>query len=170
MNTKTYPQVLVEEIQQRLDQLRTYIDARAVPTGLASAPTAGVRTDDAIRRCITLLMDINVTDARGRERPLFCKAAHWQAVYRILVDFHLGASDGDFRGFQSWVPSIMPQDCRVPFSYEALRGISKTPFVRPFLRWHFDSTYFRTRSPYDSMHRVAQTFLRLLEENGLVKR
>ena len=64
---------------------------------------------------------------------------------------------------------IMPEGCRVPFSYEALRGISKTAFVRPFAKWHYDCTYFQTRKPYESMYRVANTFLGILRANGLVK-
>lgn len=127
-------------------------------------------TDDTIRRCIGRLMQMTETDGRGRDRPIFRKAAHWQAVYRILVDFDLGAADGDFKGFAEWVPRITPSDCPVPFSYESLRDISKTLFVRPYARWQFDNSYFRTRTPYDSMCRVAGTFLQILCEEGLVKR
>ena len=111
----------------------------------------------------------DVADRHGRVRPLFHKASHWQAIYRILVDYNLGAADGDFTGFKTLAVQIMPEGCRVPFSYEALRGISKTAFVRPFAKWHYDHTYFQTRMPYESMYQVAHTFLELLKEKGLVK-
>ena len=122
-----------------------------------------------IRICIAQLMDMNVPNPKGRMRPLFHKASHWQAVYRILVDYHLGAADGDYFGFKTLAVRIMPDGCRVPFSYEAFRNISRTLFVRPFAKWHYDSTYFQTRKPYDNMYQVASTFLQLLREKGLVK-
>ena len=169
MKEQIYPLALVDEIQQRLNLIREFFDGHAEPSVEKPAATQKGNEEMKIRRCILQLMDMNVPDHRGRMRPLFYKASHWQAVYRILVDYKLGAVDGDYIGFSSWMQRIIPADCRVPFNYEAFRSISRTPFVRPFVKWHYDSTYFQTRLPYENMVRVAEAFLLLLKENGLVK-
>ena len=169
MNKRTYPLTLMDEIHERLNLLREYYASHAEPSTVLYAETEEQGTVDIIRTCIRQLMDMNVADCDGRVRPLFHKASHWQAVYRILVDYKLGAADGDYIGFKNLAVQIMPEGCRVPFSYEALRGISKTPFVRPFAKWHYDRAYFRTRMPYESMNQVAGAFLELLKEKGLVK-
>lgn len=168
MNTKTYPLMLVDEIHERLNLLREYCTAHPEPLYLLSPEAQGRGNVAAVRQCICQLMDMNVADRRGHIRPLFHKASHWQAVYRILADYNLGAADGDYMGFRTLAAQIMPEGCRVPFSYDALRNISKTPFVRPFAKWHYDRTYFTTRLPYESMYQVAHAFLQLLKEKGLV--
>ena len=169
MNNRIYPLTLMDEIHERLALLREYFDGRTDAPSVLPCETQEEETVAIIRTCIERLMDMNMADAKGRMRPLFHKAVHWQAVYRILVDYRLGAADSDYLGFKNLAYRIMPNGCRVPFSYEALRGITKTPFIRPFAKWHYDSTYFHTRNPYDSMYQVARTFLQLLREKGLVK-
>lgn len=169
MKTKTYPLTLVEEIHERLNLLREYYIRQSEASLVLPVETEERGTLALIRSCIRQLMDITVADRQGRVRPLFSKATHWQAIYRIMVDFNLGAAEGDYIGFKALVVHIMPEGCRVPFSYEVLRGISKTPFVRPFAKWRYDHTYFHTRLPYESMHQVATVFLDLLKEKGLVK-
>ena len=161
MKEQVYPLALVDEIQQRLELLREKLSGY-------TKLEADVQ-ENSIRQCILQLMDMDVADHRGRMRKLFFQVSHWQAVYRILVDYKLGAVDGDYIGFSSWMQRIIPADCRVPFNYEAFRSISRTPFVRSFVKWHYDSTYFQTRLPYENMVRVAEAFLLLLKENGLVK-
>ena len=161
MKEQTYPLALVDEILKRLNTLREQLGGRPEPEADSQ--------ENAIRNSILQLMDVDAPDHRGRMRKLFHQASHWQAVYRILVDCRLGASDGDYIGFSTWMQRIMPDDCRVPFSYEAFRSISRTPFVRPFARWHYDSAYFQTRLPYENMVRLAETFLQILKENGVVK-
>ena len=168
MKTKTYPLTLVEEIHERLNLLREYYIRQSEASLVLPVETEERGTLALIRSCIRQLMDITVADRQGRVRPLFSKATHWQAIYRIMVDFNLGAAEGDYIGFKALVVHIMPEGCRVPFSYEVLRGISKTPFVRPFAKWHYDRTYFTTRLPYESMYQVAHAFLQLLKEKGLV--
>ena len=160
---------LIDEIHERLMLLREYCNSQAGTSPVLPCETQEEATMATIRICIAQLMDMNVSNPKGRMRPLFHKASHWQAVYRILADYHLGAADGDYLGFKTLAVRIMPDGCRIPFSYESLRVISKTPFVRPFAKWHYDSTYFQTRTPYDSMYRVATAFLQLLREKGLVK-
>lgn len=169
MINRTYPLTLMDEIHERLNLLREYYASHTAPSLVLASEPEERTTIAAIRTCIRQLMDMDVADRHGRIRPLFHKASHWQAIYRILVDYNLGAADGDFTGFKTLAVQIMPEGCRVPFSYEALRGISKTAFVRPFAKWHYDHTYFQTRMPYESMYQVAHTFLELLKEKGLVK-
>ena len=169
MKTKSYPLTLIDEIHERLTLLREYCGTYADLPLMFPAETAEDETFAAIRSCIRQLMEASMTDRNGRVQPLVHKASHWQAIYRIMVDFNLGAADGDYIGFKALAAQIMPEGCRIPFSYEALRGISKTPFVRPFAKWHYDCTYFQTRKPYESMYRVANTFLGILRTKGLVK-
>lgn len=169
MKTRTYPLTLMDEIHDRLNLLREYFASHAEGTPALLDETAERDTTALVRSCIGQLMLMNVADRLGHVYPLFSKATHWQAVYRILADYNLGAVEGDYMGFKSLAEDIMPEGCRVPFSYEALRNISKTPFVRPFAKWHYDRSYFHTRKPYESMHRVAAAFLELLKEKGLVK-
>ena len=169
MNNPIYPLTLMDEIHERLTLLREYFAGHADAPSVLPCETHEEEIVATIRTCIRQLMDMNIPDPKGRVRPLFHRASHWQAVYRILVDYDLGVTDGDYFGFKTLAVRIMPDGCRVPFSYEALRGISKTPFVRPFAKWHYDSTYFQTRTPYDSMCQVATALLQLLREKGLVK-
>lgn len=169
MKTRTYPLTLMDEIHERLNLLREYLASRLDPSLVLPAESDGEGDIALIRQCIRQLMDVAVADRKGCVRPLFHKATHWQAVYRILADYNLGATDGDYFSFQELAAQIMPEGCRVPFKYSSLRTISKTLFVRPFAKWHYDSTYFHTRRPYDSMYQVAHTFLQILKEKGLVK-
>lgn len=120
MKEQVYPLALVDEIQQRLELLREKLSGY-------TKLEADVQ-ENSIRQCILQLMDMDVADHRGRMRKLFFQVSHWQAVYRILVDYKLGAVDGDYIGFSSWMQRIIPADCRVPFNYEAFRSISRTPF------------------------------------------
>lgn len=169
MEKTNYIRTLVNEIHERLHIINDCFAHYDEPLSAAPSGTKEENMQAAIRSCIGQLMEVNVLDTRGRMRPLFSKVSHWQAVYRILVDFGLGATDGDYIGFATYAAQLMPRGCRIPFSYSALRDISKTPFVRPFAKWQYDCTYFQTRIPYDSMYQVASTFLKILEENGLVK-
>ena len=169
MKKNIHPLTLMDEIHERLTLLRDYYVRHADSLSVIPCDTAEEETLMAIRTCIQQLMDLNVPNPKGRMQPLFYKASHWQAVFRIMADYDLGATDGDYLGFKTLVERFMPDDCRVSFSYEALRGISRTPFVRPFAKWHYDSTYFQTRKPYESMYQVASAFLGILRQNGLVK-
>ena len=159
----------MDEIRERLDLLREYFIGRTDASPVPPCNTKEKKNLATIRDCIRQLMDMKTTDRNGRVRPLFHSACHWQAIYRILVDYNLGATDGDYFGFKILAERITPEGCRVPFNYEALRGISKTAFVRPFVKWSYDSTYFKTRQPYDTMYGIAHAFLVLLREKGLVK-
>ena len=163
------PLTLVDEIHERLVLLQECIIGMSDASPVPPCDTKEKKNLSAIRDCIRQLMDMKVTDCKGRLRPLFHSALHWQAIYRILVDYNLGVTDGDYFGFKTLAERIMPKGCRVPFNYEALRGISKTAFVRPFAKWSYDSTYFKTRQPYDTMYSIAHAFLALLREKGLVK-
>lgn len=169
MEKTNYIRTLVNEIHERLHIINDCFAQYDEPLSASSLATKEESTQAIIRSCIGQLMEVNIIDSRGRIRPLFNKASHWQAIYRILADFGLGATDGDYIGFATYAATLMPCGCRIPFSYQALRDISKTPFVRPFAKWQYDCTYFQTRIPYDSMYQVASTFLKILKENGLVK-
>ena len=156
----------LREIQQRVSELLEMIEQEKQGMQYISLRGSVEPVENAIRRSIAQLMDATYVDKKGCARPVFSHAAHWQAVYRILVDYNLGATDGDYLGFAEWIATVEPAGCRVKFKYHSLRNISKTPFVRPFVKWKFDNNYFETRVPFDRMVCVAQTFLRFLRENG----
>ena len=157
----------LREIQQRVSELLEMIEQEKQSLTIQDSAEP---MENTIRRSISQLMDADFVDKHGRKQPVVSHAAHWQAIYRILVDYNLGATDGDYLGFAEWMAVVEPVGCRVKFKYHSLRCISKTPFVRPFVKWKFDNTYFNSRTPYDRMVCVAQTFLRLLRENGALNK
>jgi len=126
-------------------------------------PLVRLETEDVLRECIQLLME----EHDGQGAFLMNRKSQWQAIYRILADRRLGVADGDYTGFERLVWRIQPAGCRVPFSLSALKQITKTGYTRPFDRWTFDPTYFKTRRPYDQMVAIAARFSELLAENGL---
>ena len=126
-------------------------------------PLARLGTEDTLRACIAQLMEER--DERGDY--LMSRKSQWQAIYRILADKQLCIADNDYTGFERLVWRIQPVGCRVPFSLSALKQITKTSFTRPFERWTFDPTYFKTRRPYDQMVAVGTRFAELLAAHGL---
>ena len=125
------------------------------------APNKDGGKEERFRHCITLLMAEHYGD-----EPLFCLQAHWQAVYRILVDKGY-CRDSDFDGFDVFIQRVMPEEVNKPYKKESVKQISKTDFVLPFKRWRYDPQTSTTRKPFDRMVAVAQRFMAILEENGL---
>jgi len=117
--------------------------------------------EERIRQSIALLMK----ERCGKEL-LFNLQAHWQAVYRILVDKGYCA-DSDFGGFDVFIKRVMPAEVNKPYKKESVKPISQTDFSKPFKEWAFDKDTSRTSRPFDRMVAVAQCFLEILEENGL---
>ena len=102
MEKTNYIRTLVNEIHERLHILNDCFAQYGDPLSASSLGTKEESTQAMIRSCIGQLMEVNIRDSRGRMRPLFNKASHWQAIYRILVDFGLGAVDGDYLGFATY--------------------------------------------------------------------
>jgi len=121
----------------------------------------GGELEERIRQCIALLM----TERYGGE-PLFCLQAHWQAVYRILVDKGY-CHNSDYEGFDAFIRRVMPEEVNKPYKKDSVKQISKTDFALPFERWHYDPQTSTTRKPYDRMVAIATRFKEILEENGL---
>ena len=117
--------------------------------------------EERIRECIALLM----TERYGGE-SLFCLQAHWQAVYRILVDKGY-CHNSDYEGFDAFIRRVMPEEVNKPYKKDSVKQISKTDFALPFERWHYDPQTSTTRKPYDRMVAIATRFKEILEENGL---
>jgi len=117
--------------------------------------------EERIRQCIALLM----TERYGGE-SLFCLQAHWQAVYRILVDKGY-CHNSDYEGFDAFIRRVMPEEVNKPYKKDSVKQISKTDFALPFERWHYDPQTSTTRKPYDRMVAIATRFKEILEENGL---
>ena len=117
--------------------------------------------EDMLRTCIYELMEER--DAKGRH--LVNSKCQWQAIYRVLVDKGIGVAEGDYTGFEQLVWRIQPTGCRVPFSLDALKQITKTGYTRPLCRWTFDPSYFRTRRPFERMLAIAIRFSEILENH-----
>ena len=97
-------------------------------------------------------------------RYLVTRKVHWQAVYRVLVDRGIYPDGTDYRGFCYYMEEVFPTaECRVPLSYQSLKGISRTMYVRPFTEWRYDAVYGISRQAYERMYRIAATLNELLE-------
>jgi hypothetical protein len=97
-------------------------------------------------------------------RYLVTRKVHWQAIFRILVDRGIYPDGTDYRGFCCYMEEVFPTaECRVPLSYQSLKGISRTMYVRPFTEWRYDTVYGISRQAYERMYRIAATLNELLE-------
>jgi hypothetical protein len=103
---------------------------------------------------------------RYGDEPLFNLQAHWQAIYRILVDKGY-CRDSDFDGFDTFIRTVMPEKVNKPYTKASVKQISQTDFVKPFAKWTFDLEVSKTHKPYNRMVAVAQRFKEILEENRL---
>ena len=97
-------------------------------------------------------------------RYLVTRKVHWQAIFRILVDRGIYPDGTDYRGFCCYMDGVCSADgYRVPLSYQSLKGISRTMYVRPFTEWRYDAAYGISRQAYERMYRIAATLDELLE-------
>ena len=97
-------------------------------------------------------------------RYLVTRKVHWIAIFRILVDRGIYPDGTDYRGFCYYMEEVFPtEEYRVPLSYQSLKGISRTMYVRPFAEWRFDAVYGISRQAYERMYRIAATLNELLE-------
>ena len=97
-------------------------------------------------------------------RYLVTRKVHWQAIFRILVDRGIYPDGTDYRGFCCYMEEVFPtEEYRVPLSYQSLKGISRTMYVRPFTEWRYDAVYGISRQAYERMYRIAATLNELLE-------
>ena len=97
-------------------------------------------------------------------RYLVTRKVHWQAIFRILVDRGIYPDGTDYRGFCYYMEEVFPtEEYRVPLSYQSLKGISRTMYVRPFAEWRYDAVYGISRQAYERMYRIAATLNELLE-------
>lgn len=113
--------------------------------------------------CIEKLMDEK--DKKGKY--LVSQGNHWIAIFRIIVDKNLGASNTDYLGFCNMIEGLKAEGFRVPLKQDNLKAISKTIYHKPFDKWEYDSTYNTKREPYDKMVEIATRFKAILAENGL---
>ena len=97
-------------------------------------------------------------------RYLVTRKVHWIAIFRILVDRGIYPDGTDYRGFCCYMEEVFPTaEWRVPLSYQSLKGISRTMYVRPFTEWRYDTVYGISRQAYERMYRIAATLNELLE-------
>ena len=97
-------------------------------------------------------------------RYLVTRKVHWQAIFRILVDRGIYPDGTDYRGFCYYMEEVFPtEEYRVPLSYQSLKGISRTMYVRLFTEWRYDAVYGINLQAYERMYRIAATLNELLE-------
>ena len=120
-------------------------------------------TETILLSCIETLM--NEKDEKGKF--LVSKANHWIAIFRIIVDKNLGASNTDYLGFCNMIKRLKPDGFRVALKYNNLKRISASNYTKPFEKWAYDSVYNSTRKPYEEMVKVATCFKAILEVKGL---
>ena len=97
-------------------------------------------------------------------RYLVTRKVHWIAIFRILVDRGIYPDGTDYRGFCYYMEGMCPVGgYRVPLSYQSLKSISRTMYVRPFTEWRYDAVYGISRKAYERMCRIAATLNKLLD-------
>lgn len=122
---------------------------------------------NALHDSLNSLMKCNTAVRRGSlhtAEPLFNRSVHWQAVYRILADGNY-CQPSDFIGFKEMVAKANPDFCNAPLSYETLRRISQSWFVKPFSKWNYDASWGMRHSTFCRMYKVAEEFSLLLYAN-----
>ena len=130
--------------------------------GKAASPQPSPKGEGAadIAEALSKLMSFRGPDGRY----LVTRKVHWQAIFRILVDRGIYPDGTDYRGFCYYMEEVFPtEEYRVPLSYQSLKGISRTMYVRPFTEWRYDAVYGISRSSYERIHRIAATLNELLE-------
>ena len=116
--------------------------------------------NDKLAPALKKLMEHREPDGRY----LVTRKVHWQAIFRILVDRGIYPDGTDYRGFCCYMEEVFPTaEWRVPLSYQSLKGISRTMYVRPFTEWRYDAVYGISRQAYERMYRIAATLNELLE-------
>lgn len=160
-----YELVYVASGGQHVDTIQTqnvYTTKSREEKSETSSPYVSNKTD-RIRQCIELLMAEKYGNS---DEPLFNIQAHWQAIYRILVDKDY-CRDSDFDGFDAFIHTVMPEKVNKPYAKASVKQISQTDFSKPFKEWVFDHQTSKTRKPFDRMVAVTQKFLDIIEENRL---
>ena len=115
---------------------------------------------EGLGEALNLLMECKAPDGRYL---VTCKV-HWIAIFRILVDRGIYPDGTDYRGFCCYMEGMCPVGgYRVPLSYQSLKSISRTMFVRPFTEWRYDAVYGISRKAYERMCRIAATLNKLLD-------
>ena len=113
-----------------------------------------------IAKALKVLLQYKEPDGRY----LVTRKVHWQAIFRILVDRGIYPDGTDYRGFCYYMEEVFPTaEWRVPLSYQSLKGISRTMYVRPFAEWRYDAVYGISLQAYERMYRIAATLNELLE-------
>lgn len=112
-------------------------------------------------------IELLMSEKKKDGKYLFYRGNHWIAVFRIVVDRKLGVASTDYTGFCDMINRMKPNGFRIPLKQENLKKINEGGFDKPFCKWKYDSTYHRTRRPFDTMVLIATRFQEILEENGL---
>lgn len=128
---------------------------RGGPTELNPLPAEG------LREVLTQVMSLRYGD-----QPLFRRQYHWQAVFRVMVDYHW-CNTGDYDRFGFIVSQIMPEKVNAPYKRDSVKSISQTMFQKPFCEWYYERVMCGSRRAYDRMCVLTQKLFELVDANGL---
>ena len=144
---------------------KEYLDIEDVEEVIENTPPFNPQkfpNEPSLLLCIEKLMD----EKNEKGKFLVSQGNHWMAIFRIIVDKELGASNTDYLGFCNMIDAMNPDGFRIPLKQDNLKAISKTIYHKAFDDWKYDPAYNPTRKPYDDMVAVATRFKKILEENG----
>jgi len=103
---------------------------------------------------------------RFGDQPLFRRQCHWQAVYRVMVDYGW-CLDADYDMFGYIVSRISPEKVNAPYNRDSVKNITQTAFLKPFCEWRYDRVMCKRRAPYERMRVITETLFRLVDAHGL---
>jgi hypothetical protein len=119
--------------------------------------------EDKIAMCLDRLMLIT-----NDKKRIFYKQKHWIGVYRIMVDYGLGITNGDYKGFCDCIKQIHPEEFAIVLTRDSIKDAPDGRYNVPRKEWKYDPLYHNKREPYDEMCMVADTFEGLLREAGVI--
>jgi len=150
-----------------VDKLEAHFDKdmtmQVIDTDAMIKETENRENPSTLLSCIEALMDEK--DEKGNY--LVSQGNQWIAIFRLIVDKNLGASNTDFLGFCNMIEGMKPEGFRIPLKRDNLKTMSKTIYHRSFDKWRYDPTFNPTRKSYDKMVEIANRFKEILEEYGL---
>lgn len=140
-----------------------YGEQRAASTEVVAQKHQNCSAEEIIVQCIEKLMVY--TNHTGR---IFKQHNHWIGIYRVMVDYKLGAYQDDYLGFCQYIERIHPKSFPIRLDYQSLKKAANGLYHKPYSEWKYDPSYNKTQKPYEEMCMVVDTFICLLKENGVI--
>jgi type I restriction enzyme R subunit len=114
-----------------------------------------------LKECISRFMQY------GKKNPLFSKARHWEAIYRIAADKGF-IIDGDYGYFKN-VIDRMNLSLPVAVSSSLIERLNKGVYAQDFADWTNEGLTERGCKEYEDIKQSAEAFLKIVEERLKLK-